>query len=124
MRNKEKPAYGGQAVVEGVMFGGKNHTVTAIRRKDHTIDYFYLPKKSHPITQKLKKIPFVRRIVALIEASSIGTQHLNFSTDHYDVDPEDDEKIKKEEKTSKLTLVLGVATIGVLSLLFSKFIFT
>lgn len=124
MRNKEKPAYGGQAVVEGVMFGGKNHTVTAIRRKDHTIDYFYLPKKSHPITQKLKKIPFVRGIVALIEASSIGTQHLNFSTDHYDVDPEDDEKIKKEEKTSKLTLVLGVATIGVLSLLFSKFIFT
>jgi len=30
------PVYGGQAQLEGVMFGGKDHTVTAIRRNDES----------------------------------------------------------------------------------------
>ncbi|MCM3111460.1 DUF1385 domain-containing protein [Lederbergia lenta] len=123
MKQTQKAAYGGQAVVEGVMFGGKHHTVTAIRRKDSSIDFFHLPRKTRPIMQKLKKIPFIRGIVAIIEASANGSQHLTYSTDRYDVDPADDEQIK-EEKTSKTTLILSVAAIGVLSFLFSKFIFT
>ena len=32
-KEQQPPTYGGQALVEGVMFGGKNHTVTAIRGK-------------------------------------------------------------------------------------------
>jgi uncharacterized protein YqhQ len=33
-----KPIYGGQAVLEGVMFGGKHCTVTTIKEKmDHSI---------------------------------------------------------------------------------------
>ncbi len=123
MKQTQKAAYGGQAVVEGVMFGGKHHTVTAIRRKDSSIDFFHLPRKTRPIMQKLKKIPFIRGIVAIIEASANGSQHLTYSTDRYDVYPADDEQIK-EEKTSKTTLILSVAAIGVLSFLFSKFIFT
>ncbi|MBW8348088.1 DUF1385 domain-containing protein [Bacillus sp. IITD106] len=123
MKNTNKPAYGGQAVVEGVMFGGKNQTVTAIRRKDQSIEYFYLPRKTRPVLQTLKKIPFLRGIVAIVEASANGAQHLTFSTDRYDVDPSDDGKIQ-EEKMSKTTLVLSVAALGVLSFLFSKFIFT
>ncbi|MGW6166198.1 DUF1385 domain-containing protein, partial [Bacillus altitudinis] len=40
MSNQTKPpAYGGQAVVEGVMFGGKMNYVTAIRRKDESIEF-------------------------------------------------------------------------------------
>ncbi|CAM3955952.1 DUF1385 domain-containing protein [Lederbergia lenta] len=123
MKQTQKAAYGGQAVVEGVMFGGKHHTVTAIRRKDSSIDFFHLPRKTRPIMQKLKKISFIRGIVAIIEASANGSQHLTYSTDRYDVYPADDEQIK-EEKTSKTTLILSVAAIGVLSFLFSKFIFT
>ena len=71
-KEQQPPAYGGQALVEGVMFGGKNHTVTAIRRKDDSIDYFHLPKEKNSIRMKLKKIPFVRGIVALIESAGIG----------------------------------------------------
>lgn len=41
-KHKVPPAYGGQAVVEGVMFGGKHHYVTAIRRTDGSIDFFKL----------------------------------------------------------------------------------
>lgn len=123
MSNDQKPVYGGQAVVEGVMFGGKFHTVTAIRRKDRSIEYFELPRKSSPGLASLKKIPFLRGIVAIIEASANGSKHLNFSTERYDVNPEDDETIQEQE-VSKLTMYLGVAAIGVISFLFGKFLFT
>jgi uncharacterized protein YqhQ len=125
MSNQNKPAYGGQAVVEGVMFGGKHHYVTAIRRNDNSIDYFHLPRKNQPVLSKLKKIPFLRGIVAIIEASANGSKHLNFATERFEVDPENDEKMLAEKKNdSKLTMWLGIAAVGVLSFFFGKVIFT
>ena len=123
MSNSKKPVYGGQAVVEGVMFGGKHHYVTAIRRKDHSIDYLHLPRKANPTLTKLKKIPFLRGIIAIIEASANGSKHLTFSTDRYDIDPKDDETIKEKE-VSKLTLYLGVAVISVITFIVGKVAFT
>ncbi len=123
MSNSQKPVYGGQAVVEGVMFGGKHHYVTAIRRKDHSVEYFHLPRKVNPFFAALKKIPFVRGIISIIEASANGSKHLNFSTERFDVDPKEDDKIEEKEG-SKLTMYLGVAVIGVISFLFGKFAFT
>lgn len=105
------------------MFGGKNHYVTAIRRNDRSIEYFHVPRKQHTSLTSLKKIPFLRGIIGIIEASANGSKHLNFSTERYDVDPKDDEKLKDKEG-SKLTMYLGVATIGVISFLFGKFAFT
>ncbi|MGG3802958.1 DUF1385 domain-containing protein [Metabacillus fastidiosus] len=126
MSNEKKPVYGGQAVVEGVMFGGKHHYVTAIRRNDESIDFFHLPRKSSSFLNKLKKIPFLRGIVAIVEASANGSKHLNFATERFEVNPEDDEKVAKEknQKESKLALWLGIAAIGVISFLFGKVIFT
>lgn len=123
--SQQKPiAYGGQAVVEGVMFGGRKVIVTAIRRKDDSIEYFEEERKQNPTLNKLKKIPFIRGIVGLIEASANGSKHLNFSTERYDVDP-GEEKIEEEKDSSwNLTMVLGVAVIGVLSFIFGKLIFT
>ena len=118
-----KPIYGGQAVVEGVMFGGKHCTVTTIKRKDGSYDSYTLPKTNRPLLMKLKKIPFLRGIVALLESSAVGSKHLSFSTDRYDIDPADDDKIQAEE-TSKLGMILGVAGIGILSFIMSKLIFT
>lgn len=123
MTNSQKPIYGGQAVVEGVMFGGKHHYVTAIRRKDDSVDYFHLSRKANPYLTTLKKIPFIRGIIAIIEASANGSKHLNFSTERYDVDPKDDDTLKDKE-VSKLTMYLGVAVIGVVSFLIGKFAFT
>ncbi|MDQ0197331.1 DUF1385 domain-containing protein [Neobacillus ginsengisoli] len=123
MSNSQKPVYGGQAVVEGVMFGGKHHYVTAIRRKDRSVDYLHLPRKANPYFSTLKKIPFLRGIIAIIEASANGSKHLNFSTERFDVDPKEDHTLKEKE-VSKLTMYLGVATIGVISFLFGKFAFT
>ncbi|WP_299088024.1 DUF1385 domain-containing protein [uncultured Metabacillus sp.] len=126
MSNQKKPAYGGQAVIEGVMFGGKHHYVTAIRRTDQSIDFFHLKRKNQPVLSKLKKIPFLRGIVAIIEASANGSKHLNFSTERFEVDPKDDEKMAEEKKQneSKLAMWLGIAAVGVISFFFGKVIFT
>ncbi len=127
MANEKKPAYGGQAVIEGVMFGGKHHYVTAIRRTDNSIDYFHLPRKNQKTLSSLKKIPFLRGIIAIIEASANGSKHLNFATERYEVDPADDEQMideQKDKNDSKLTMWLGIAAVGVLSFFFGKVIFT
>ncbi|GEN32838.1 MULTISPECIES: DUF1385 domain-containing protein [Aneurinibacillus] len=121
MSNQTRPAYGGQAVVEGVMFGGKNYIVTAIRRKDGTIEYYEEPKQERPWIKRLQKVPFLRGIVGLVAASANGSKHLNFSTERYDSEPGEE---ANESTPSKLTMILGVAVIGVLSFLFGKLIFT
>ncbi|RUL56945.1 DUF1385 domain-containing protein [Lysinibacillus antri] len=116
------PVYGGQALLEGVMFGGQDHTVTAVRRNDDSIDYYYAKKPKKPIFQKLKKIPFVRGVIALIESSGLGAKHLQFASERYDVDPGEEEVDGPE--MSKLQMILGVAVVGVISFIFGKFVFT
>ncbi len=106
------------------MFQGKHTSVTAIRRKDDSIDYLEIPKKPKPLLTKLKKVPFIRGVVAIIDASGNGTKHLNFSSERYDVDPADDEEALKKEEPSKMTFLLGAAALGVISFAFVKTIFT
>ncbi|OMC85680.1 DUF1385 domain-containing protein [Viridibacillus sp. FSL H8-0123] len=105
------------------MMGGKEHTVSAIRRNDDSIEYFYVKKEKKPALQRLKKIPFIRGIVAIIESAANGSKHLQFAGDRYDVNP-GEEVEESTEEGSKLQMILGVAAIGVLSFLFGKFIFT
>jgi uncharacterized protein YqhQ len=115
--------YGGQAVIEGVMFAGRSVHVTAVRQKNNEIRYFEVPKKEIGWVQVLKKVPFLRGLVAIVEASAKGAQHLNFSAEVY----AEEEGEKKEEKPSifgNITMILGVAVIGVISFVFGKFIFT
>ncbi|HWK24007.1 MAG TPA: DUF1385 domain-containing protein [Ureibacillus sp.] len=106
------------------MFGGKDHTVTAVRRNDNSIEYYYAKKAKKPVFQKLKKIPFIRGIIALIESSGLGAKHLQFASERYDVDPGEEELEENKEESSKLQMILGVAVVGVISFLFAKFVFT
>jgi uncharacterized protein YqhQ len=122
----EKPvAYGGQAVIEGVMFGGRYVQVTAIRRKDGSIETWELVRNPSPFLSFLKKIPLIRGIVALIEASTSGAKHLQFATERYDLDDSDEESRQEDRRSpSKLTTYIGVAAVGVLSLVIGKILFT
>lgn len=117
--------YGGQAVIEGVMFGGRNTQVTAVRRKSGEIETLELEKKEIRWVNMLKRIPLLRGIVSLIEASASGAKHLQYATEMYEQDEEGTTKEKAEtNKTGKLEMMIGVAIIGVLSLIIGKVIFT
>ncbi|MFD0695019.1 DUF1385 domain-containing protein [Paenibacillus sp. GCM10027628] len=110
------------------MFAGKNVHVTAVRKKDGSLEYLEVPKKEIPWVQTLKKIPFIRGIVGIIESSAKGAQHLNFSAETFAEQEGDAEQAaKKDEKPgffSNISMILGVAVVGVISFLFGKFVFT
>lgn len=120
----QKTIYGGQAVIEGVMFVGKTAHVTAVRRKNNEISFFEVPRTTKPWVQKLGKIPFIRGIVGLLDSSAKGSRHLNFSAEAYAEDEGGPVEEEKETLFGKIGMVLGVAVVGVLSFIFGKLIFT
>ncbi|WP_173275558.1 DUF1385 domain-containing protein [Paenibacillus sp. NEAU-GSW1] len=137
MSQNSKSIYGGQAVIEGVMFAGKHVNVTAVRRKNDEIVYLEVPRTTINWVQKLKKIPLVRGVVGIIESSAKGSQHLNFSMETYAEDEAAEEaaknpkeaaaiaeETKKEKSGWSLSMIFGVAVAGVLSFIFGKLIFT
>lgn len=127
MSQHPQAVYGGQAVMEGVMMAGKTVNVTAVRRKNKTIEYFEVPRKDIAWVSNLKKIPLLRGIVAIIESSAKGAQHLNFSAEKYAEDEGGEVEAQSSSKKGgfgNLSMILGVAVVGVLSFLFGKFVFT
>ncbi|MDO3676913.1 DUF1385 domain-containing protein [Paenibacillus ehimensis] len=123
-KNQPNAIYGGQAVIEGVMFAGQKVNVTAVRRKDNSIHYLEVPRKEIGWVQTLKKIPLIRGIVGIVEASAKGAQHLNFSAEVFAEEEGVVKEEKKESLTGKISMILGVAVVGILSFLFGKFVFT
>jgi uncharacterized protein YqhQ len=127
--SEKSSIYGGQAVIEGVMMAGRNVHVTAVRKKDGTLEYLEIPKKEIGWVQVLKKIPFVRGIVGIIESSAKGAQHLNFSAEAFGEDEGDNKETAASKDTkpgilSNISIFLGVAVVGVISFIFGKFVFT
>ena len=105
--------YGGQAVIEGVMIRGKSNISIAVRRPDNQIQL-----KTDPIqslfTGTLKKVPFVRGFITLLEVMVIGTKALMYSA-QVAIDEAEDEDGKKAEAGAGTgfmlwaTLALGLA---------------
>ncbi|MDO7905181.1 DUF1385 domain-containing protein [Paenibacillus sp. JX-17] len=129
MSETSKPvSYGGQAVIEGVMFGGKHVNVTAVRRKNREITFLEVPRQDKAWVQKLRKIPLLRGIVSIIDSSAKGTRHLNYAAESYaddELEPEERAKQKeKEESRWSLTMIIGVAAVGILSFIFGKLVLT
>jgi len=122
MSQTNNAVYGGQAVIEGVMFAGQKVHVTAVRRKsDQEITFLEVPKTEKAWVAKLKKIPFIRGIVAIVEASAKGARHLNFSAEVF---AEEEGEPKQQSSGFSLTMIVGVAVAGVLSFIFGKVAFT
>lgn len=129
--SQETPSYGGQAVIEGVMFGGKHINVTAVRRKNQEITFLEVPRSDKSWVVKLRKIPLLRGLVSIIDSSAKGSKHLNYSAESYaedETEPEElakqREQAKKKEEGWSLGMIFGVAVMGILSFLFGKLIFT
>jgi len=125
LSQKTASVYGGQAVIEGVMFAGKTVNVTAVRRKNDEITFYEVPRNDKPWVTALKKIPLIRGVVGIVEASAKGSMHLNYAMEAY---ADDMEEPAEEKKTSSskfnLTLILGIAVVGILSFIIGKLVFT
>jgi uncharacterized protein YqhQ len=72
------PSYGGQAVIEGVMMRGLRVCSTAVRAPDGSIVVRTTPL-SALYRGRIPHIPFVRGLLALVDALILGMQSLSFS---------------------------------------------
>ncbi len=78
MASTTPPSYGGQAVIEGVLIRGQSCSTVAVRRPDGTIAL-----RADPIgtlfTGRLRKMPLVRGVLALVESLTLGMRALIYS---------------------------------------------
>ncbi len=72
------PAYGGQAVIEGVMMRGSQALAIAMRAPDNQI-VIHTESLSGIYKSRLVKIPFLRGLVALWDALGLGVRALTIS---------------------------------------------
>jgi len=79
MSNK-LPAYGGQAVIEGVMMRGTQTVAVAVRDPDGNIQLHKQPLGA-AYQSRFAKWPFVRGLLGLWDALGLGLRSLMFSAD-------------------------------------------
>ncbi|MEM8857112.1 MAG: DUF1385 domain-containing protein [Chloroflexota bacterium] len=77
----QKPLYGGQAVVEGVMMRGKNAYAVAVRDPENRIVVHTEPLNPAIYDSFISRTPFLRGITMLWDALGIGMKALMFSAD-------------------------------------------
>nr|WP_317332220.1 DUF1385 domain-containing protein [uncultured Romboutsia sp.] len=115
---------GGQAVIEGVMMQSKDQRAIAVRKSDGKIVLKKNNIKSWINETNINKIPFLRGSFILLETMIEGIKSLNFSSEFFIEDGEEDafdRFIKKIFKDKANDAIIGISLV--LSLLFSVGIF-
>jgi len=117
--NKEKKepslAFGGQAVMEGVMMRSKDHMVVCVRQPNNEI--VTKTEELHSLSEKYSflKLPFLRGILALFETLYSGIKGIYFSANAAFGEDENEEEV-----LSSIEIAVVVAfSIGLSVLLFS-----
>ncbi len=78
---KAPTAYGGQAVIEGVMIRGRRTVALACRLPTGEIYRYREPLRSVLLRSRIARAPFVRGLIVLWESLSYGTRMLMRSAD-------------------------------------------
>ena len=115
---------GGQAVIEGVMMQSKDKRAIAVRKSNGKIVLKKNNIKSWINETNINKIPFLRGSFILLETMIEGIKSLNFSSEFFIEDGEEDafdRFIKKIFKDKANDAIIAISLV--LSLLFSVGIF-
>lgn len=107
--SQQKAAYGGQAVIEGVMMRGPKRMAIAVRRPDGEIAIHQEEVKSVIQRYPLLKLPILRGMVALVETMSMGIGALMYSANQ--AMPDEEQLTKKEMALTSgvgIFLALGI----------------
>jgi uncharacterized protein YqhQ len=107
-KGKEEPslAFGGQAVIEGIMIRSKKHMVTCVRQPNDEILTNVQEIKSISERHKVLRLPFLRGIVSLFETLYIGVKSIYFSAN---ASLEEEEKLDTKEIVLAVALALALA---------------
>lgn len=104
---------GGQAVIEGVMFRGKNYWSVAVRKEDGSIAADSFPLTLKYQKSKISKLPFLRGVFVLLDSLYLGYKALEYSSSHAF-----GEEVKIEGKEFGISgLIAVVLAVGIFVLL-------
>ncbi|MEI6520649.1 MAG: DUF1385 domain-containing protein [bacterium] len=100
-----KPTYGGQAVIEGVMIRGRRKVATAVRHANGEIEIKREDVTSVADNNWFLKLAFVRGTPALIDSMKLGYRTLMWSSD---VAMEGEQQEKPSSWQYALTIIVAV----------------
>ena len=114
--------YGGQAVIEGVMIRGKEGVAISVRQPNGELNIVRQPLASI-YKGRLREMPLVRGIIALVETMVLGTQSLLHSAQVAAAE-EGEEKIPTALLwgTVAVSLALGVVLFVIVPLLATRYL--
>ncbi|HSQ88807.1 DUF1385 domain-containing protein [Romboutsia sp.] len=110
----KKQSVGGQAVIEGVMMQSKEKRAIAVRKSNGEIVVRKNKIKSWINEKNIDKIPFLRGSFVLIETMIEGIKSLNFSSEFFLDEVEEDafdRFIKKMFKDKSNDVMIGISMI-------------
>jgi len=109
-KGKEEPslAFGGQAVIEGVMIRSKKHMVVCVRQPNDEILTKTEEIKSISEKYRVLRLPFLRGILALFETLYLGIKGIYFSAN---VTLEEEEKLNPKEIALAVFAALALAIL-------------
>lgn len=115
-----KQAVGGQAVIEGVMMQSKDKRAVAVRKSDGEIALKEDRIKSWVRDKNIDKIPFVRGSFVMIDTMIQGIKSLNFSSEFFMEEAEEDKFdlfIKKifKDKANDIIIIFSLVIAMLLS---------
>jgi uncharacterized protein YqhQ len=108
-RQEPSLAFGGQAVIEGVMIRSKKHVVICVRQPNGEISTKTEEINSISERYKVLRLPLIRGLVALVESVYLGVKGLYFSA-NVSLE-EEDEKIEPKEMAVTFVLAIALAII-------------
>ena len=119
MTTEQRPTYGGQAVLEGVMIRGQTHMAVAVRRPNGAIATHLRPLGSL-YTGVLRRIPLVRGVITLVETLGLGMRALSYSSSVSMEDPEadPDSDVQSEELGKGAVALMLILSFGFAIVLF------
>jgi len=120
-----KQFVGGQAVIEGVMMQSKHKRAIAVRKSNGEIEIKKNKIKSWVSDKNIDKIPFVRGSFILIETMLEGVKSLNFASEFFLEEEEEDaidKFFKKVFKDKANDMIMGFTMILALLLSVGMFI--
>ncbi|MEG1870677.1 MAG: DUF1385 domain-containing protein [Peptostreptococcaceae bacterium] len=116
-----RQSVGGQALIEGVMMQSKEKRAIAVRKSDGEIVIKKNKIKSWISDKNIDKIPFVRGSFILIENMIQGVNSLNYSSNFFMDEDEEEDKfdlfLKKIFKDKANDVVVGISMV--LAMIFS-----
>ncbi|KKY02774.1 membrane protein [Paraclostridium benzoelyticum] len=121
----KKQPVGGQAVIEGVMMQSKNKRAIAVRKNDGEIIIRKRNIKSWISDKNIDKIPFLRGAFILIETMIEGINSMNFSSEFFLDDDEEESAFDKfinklfKDKANDVIIIISL----IIGLFFAMLLF-